>query len=301
MYVGYTPNKGYAWNDGTNKMVKIKYTVNGLSVGLTKPTASTAPVKFTGLNYSGTYKAPEYANTAVQLFDSNDNPISRPLTGLSNYPNGTDAMYVGYTPNKGYTWNDGTNKMIQIKYYVKGLQTALTNPTTSTAPVKFIGANGWGTYKAPEYANTAVQLFDSNNNPIDKPLTNLSNGDHIYAGYTPNKGYVWNDGTNKMIKLEYTVSGLKSKSGCDKIITKAKQNLSKHKGEQMKILAMSGETQLKRKFIKRIDAFLTNKSVNLKVVNVKHVSGQTFTITASINYSIGTTQFVTFTDVVWNF
>ena len=297
MYIGYTPNKGYTWNDGTNKMVKIEYYVEGLPTALTKPTASTAPVKFSGINGSGTYQKPQYTNTTVQLFDSNNNPIDKPLTNLSN----GDHMYVSYTPNKGYAWKDGTNKMVKIEYYVEGLPTALTKPTASTAPVKFSGINGSGTYQKPQYTNTTVQLFDSNNNPIDKPLTNLSNGDHIYVSYTPNKGYAWKDGTNKMVKIEYVVSGLSNKAKCNQIITKAKQELNKHTGSQMKIFAIMGETQLKRKFIKRIDTFLTNKSVNLKVVNVKHVSGQTFTITASINYGIGTTQFVTFTNVVWSF
>ena len=56
MFVGYTPNKGYAWSDGSKKMIKVKYVVHGLPTGITKPTTTNAPVAFTGINYSGTYK-----------------------------------------------------------------------------------------------------------------------------------------------------------------------------------------------------------------------------------------------------
>ena len=104
----------------------------------------------------GTYKAPTYKNTTVQLFDSNNKPINKPLINLSN----NYSMYVGYTPNKGCAWSDDTRSMIEVNYVVHGLPTGITKPTTTTAPVTFTGINYSGTYKTPTYKNTTVQLYN---------------------------------------------------------------------------------------------------------------------------------------------
>ena len=179
---------------------------------IVKPTLSNAPVKFTGINYWGTYKKPTYKNTTVQLFDVSNRPTNKPEIWLSNYPHGYDEMWIGYTPNEGYTWTDGTNNMIKVAYIVKGLPTGLKKPTTTNVPIKFSGINAYGSYSTPKYKNTTVQLFDFNNKPINKPESDLSNypygNDKIYVGFTPNKGYSWNDGTKQMIKVEYHVTNL---------------------------------------------------------------------------------------------
>ena len=195
IYVGYTPNKGYSWNDDTNKMIQVEYVVHGLPTGVTKPTTTNAPIKFTGINGHGTYKTPTYKNTTVQLFDFQNHKIDKPLTNLSNYPYYTDSMYVGYTPNKGYAWSDNTRSMIEVNYVVHGLiENNLVKPTTSNAPIKFTGAKYSGTFSI-KYKNTTVQYFDLNNKRINNPPINLSNGDKIQVGYTPNKGYAWEDCT----------------------------------------------------------------------------------------------------------
>ena len=212
VYVSYTPNKGYSWNDGTNKMVKVEYHVSNL-IGVAKPTTTNAPVTFTGINYAGTYKVPQYTFTTAQLFDFSGRPIKKPESDLSNWPYGMDEIYVGYTPFKGIFWSDGSNQMVKVEYVVHGLQTGVKKPTTTNAPVTFTGFNGRGTYIKPTYKNTTVQLFKyGSQDPIDKPTTNLWNypygNDDIWVGYTPNKGCTWTDGTNKMIKVHYLVSGL---------------------------------------------------------------------------------------------
>ena len=83
----------------------------------------------------------------------------------------------------------------------------ITKPTTSNAPVKFTGSNKHGIFNA-EYKNTTVQYYDLLNNPVKTPPTNIMNGESLYIGYTPNKGYTWDDGTNQIIDLLYTVKGL---------------------------------------------------------------------------------------------
>ena len=208
IYVGYTPFKNVFWNDGSNQMVKVEYVVHGLPTGLTKPTAKNVPVTFTGFNGRGTYKKPAYKNTTVQLFNEIDGPINEPMTDLRNYPKGYSWMWIGYTPNKGFTWADGTNNMIQVEYFVKGLTTAeLAWPTTTNAPIKFTGAKYNSKFSA-KYKNTTVQYYDLNDKKVDYPPTNLSDGDEINVGYTPNKGHAWLDGLTIMARVQYIVSGL---------------------------------------------------------------------------------------------
>ena len=216
MYIGLTLNEGYVWSDYTDKPIQIKYTVSGLpktTTKIAKPTTLTAPVAFTGYQGKGTYKKPEYANTTVQLYDFNDKPINKPESDLSNFPYGSDDMYIGYTPNNNYAWNDGTNKMVKIKYVVKNLVTQMKKPTSSTAAVTIIGYEGHGSYKEPQYPNTTIQLFDWQGIPIKNPPTNLSNYPYytgsFCVGYTPNKGYTWTDGTNYMTLVHYKVEGLR--------------------------------------------------------------------------------------------
>ena len=96
----------YNHDNSSTQLGKITLS-NGSKIA--RPSSTTAPVTFTGVNSHGTYKAPTYKNTTVQLFDFNNKPINEPENNLSNYPDGSYSMYVGFTPNKGYTWNDGSS------------------------------------------------------------------------------------------------------------------------------------------------------------------------------------------------
>ena len=72
-------------------------------------------------------------------------------------------------------------------------------PTVENTKLHYTGDNGKGTFKIPVLKGTTVNPSKS---------SGLSNGEKISISFTLNKGYVWKDGTSKVVKIDYTVTGL---------------------------------------------------------------------------------------------
>ena len=116
--ITYTLNTGYIWSDNSKEDVVLTFTVEGVNVGVARPTNAAVPVDFYGSVGKGTYKLPKYKNTAVTIKKGGSG--TTPATNL----NTDDTVILTFTPNKGYAWNTGDNTPIELTYNVGTLPKA---------------------------------------------------------------------------------------------------------------------------------------------------------------------------------
>ena len=85
----------------------------------------------------------------------------------------------------------------------------------------------------------------------------------------------------------------------DNIISKTKKELSLHINDKIKIVNWT-EEGMHKIFLNKIKSFISNKSVVLNSIKTKeHGRSCIFNIEVSINFGVGKTQNITFTNVQW--
>ncbi|OWW24490.1 hypothetical protein B4Q04_14330 [Zobellia sp. OII3] len=222
--ISYTPNNGFSGNDG------ITYTVND---GNNPAVSGTLTVEVNGVpnepptanDFTFTV-AGNSSNNAIELSGEINDPENDNLTvAIGSGPTNGNATISGtiisYTPNNGFSGNDGITYTVNDgnNPAVSGTLTVEVNGVPNEPPT----ANDFTFTVAGNSSNNAIELSGEINDPENDNLTvgiggGPTNGNATISGtiisYTPNNGfsgedeitYTVNDGNNPAVSGTLTVT-----------------------------------------------------------------------------------------------
>ena len=163
------------WSDGTITNKTATWSISGIQTSIPEQNGS--------LTYNGSEQSPSWTNYNTDTMTVSGDTV------------GTDAGTYSaiFTPNKNYSWTDGTSGPKTVSWTISRSATAKVPAQASAL-----------TYTGAEQSPTWDANYDSNTMEVSGTTTG-TNADTYTATFTLNKNYAWEDGTTDMKSVTWSI------------------------------------------------------------------------------------------------
>lgn len=170
-----TPNKGYAWEDGSTGAKNVTWTIE-------RAVISSVPSQSGSLSYTGSVLTPTWSN-----YDS-----SKMTIGGTTSATDAGTHTATFTPKPNYQWSGGSTEAKSVTWTISAAGLSVPYQKGSLAYT--------GNSQTPAWYN-----YDSGKMTLGGTYSGTNAGSYT-ATFTPRPGYQWSDGTTTAKSVTWTIA-----------------------------------------------------------------------------------------------